>query len=107
MIVMLILHLINFFHKDIFFKIFELDANYIDSKSEHNIKIELTNTNNNYNNGFMTKSTFVSLFVAYLIPKQVLLNFNQLYKDRVTCQIEMMKKHEDLTDIVNFYKKKK
>lgn len=49
----------------------EIDENYIQSKSNHNLKIEVINTDNNYTNGFMTKTTLVQFCYAYLVPKSV------------------------------------
>jgi len=62
----------NFFNEDLIFKTIELDSSVIDNTNIHNLKLEIINENNNYTNGFMTKSTLVGLYMAYLVPKHVL-----------------------------------
>lgn len=52
----------------------EINKKYIDLKKQHKLKIEITNTDNNYTNGFMTKTTLVQFCYAYLVPRQIALD---------------------------------
>ena len=94
----------NFFHEDIIFKIFELDEKFIKEKQKHNLVIELIDSDNNFTNGFITKSTMISLYLAYLIPKSILINFSTFYNDFIQKKKELKKTHLDLISIVNSYK---
>jgi len=78
----------NFFNEDLIFKTIELDSSVIDNTDKHKLRLEIINANNNYTNGFMTKSTLVRLYMAYVVPKHVL-------KDVVKEPISFFSKFQD------------
>ena len=57
----------------VFLKFFGLDENYINSLAKHKLKIQVFNDDNNFTNGFLTKSTFIALRVASIIDFVVVL----------------------------------
>ena len=95
------------FDDNIIFKILEIDSEILKKNLKSELRIELINSNNNYTNGFMTKSTLVSLYVAKLIPKNIIENvehFNNAFainrkKEKNSCS--------DIKSILDFYKQKK
>ena len=52
----------------------EINGKYIEAKQDHKLKIEIINTDNNYTNGFMTKTTLVQFCYAYLVPSEIAIN---------------------------------
>lgn len=64
-----------------------------------NLKLKIQNDDNNHNNGFMTKYTYIQLSCAYLIPKKKLKNINTIKNNyKYTRQ-----NWEKYNNIVNFY----
>jgi len=96
----------KFFHEDIIFKIFELDEKFIKEKQKHNLVIELIDSDNNFTNGFITKSTMISLDLAYLIPKSILLKFDIYNNNYINNKKEYRSKHLTIDSIKNSYKTK-
>jgi len=66
---------INFSNK---YKIFEVDENIF--KNDSKIRFEIQNKDSNYVNGFMTKSTLISIECIFLIPKTLLKRYNLIWK---------------------------
>jgi hypothetical protein len=93
-------------NKDLFFKIFELDEKIINLKEEHTLIIEIFNNDNNHTNGFLTKSTMLSLSTVYLIPKILLLNLDVFYDRFETDRKKYRATHFDIIALKNSYKKK-
>ena len=65
------------FNNKIFLKTFEFDESYINSIGRHKLKIQITNDDNNFTNGFLTKYTSICLSIAEIIPKKILINLSQ------------------------------
>jgi len=97
----------NFFHKDINWKIFEIDANIFKSKENHNLLLEVRNDDNNFTNGFMTKNTLFSLCLAYCVPKHYLSNLQLLFEEYVSFKLITRKTHLDVSSIKIDYKTRK
>ena len=86
-------------------KIFEIDDHLFYNKKENNIRLEICNSDSNYSNGFMTKSTLIHFCSMFLIPKHLLLNnskkLKQIYKsfsDHTEKRDEMAKQVENIED---------
>ena len=60
------------------YKIFEVDENIF--KNDSKIRFEIQNKDSNYVNGFMTKSTLISIECIFLIPKTLLKRYNLIWK---------------------------
>jgi len=69
----------SFFNKSIFFRMYELDENILNNE-QHKLVIDIFNQDNNYTNGFLTKTTLVGLYIAYLVPKKILDKSNKFCK---------------------------
>ena len=65
------------------------------------IKIDIKNNDNNYNNGFMTKSTLVRLDNLFIVPEKVLKNYNYYIK---RYRFFSWKRSNTINEIKNFYK---
>lgn len=94
---------------DIFYKIYFIDI----SRGNNNLKIYFKNQDNNYTNGFMTKSTFVVLECLYIIPEKIFYNYKDfenkyIYTRKNTSKDEnKLKRYYKNKDLVLFgnYKK--
>ena len=87
--------------KDIMFYGLEIDQNIL---QENNcIKIEYLDLVNNFNNGFMTKTTLISLQCIFLFPKNVLLNPSN-FLDTFYCGRDTYKKRSlDINSLIKYY----
>lgn len=90
---------------DINLRYFEINENIF--KTKNKILLEVFNDDNNYTNGFLTKSTFVSLNIVYLAPKDIFLNpdkFLSIQEEKINrIKVSSMK----IGAIKNFYKNRK
>lgn len=93
----------NFFNNQLCLKFFDLSEKYINSAIAHNLKIEIFNNDNNYTNGFLTKSTYVTLSIAYLIPKKILVNYKVFLDEYFTSLKNQRIQHSNLKQIKNYY----
>ena len=90
---------------DINVRYFEINENILQTKNK--ILLEVKNDDNNYTNGFLTKGTFLSLSIAYLVPKDVFLNPDKFLNIQEE-KINMMKQRcKSIDTIKNFYKNRK
>lgn len=94
----------DFFNEDLIFKTIELDSSVIDKTNKHKLRLEIINANNNYTNGFMTKSTLVGLYIAHLVPKQILkepINFINKFQDS---KMKIKSTQSGVGEIKSYYK---
>ena len=97
----------NILNEDIILRFFEINKNIIDLNQENKIILEVLNDDNNYSNGFLTKSTFVSLNIAYLIPKQNIKESDNFLKETDVKRNILIKKYcNNIDNIKNYYKTK-
>ena len=98
----------TFYNEDIIFRMFEIDSKFFKKNFQHELRIELVNSSNNYTNGFMTQSTLISLYVVQLIPKDVLLDAYD-YANALNGKNNKIEKsrHTDVKEILNYYTKEK
>lgn len=94
----------KFVNKDILFCAFEVSENIWQENTK--LKIEIINQDNNYTNGFLTKSTMVSLCVVQLIPKIALINPINFYNEYMNKVLETKKTQLNADSIKNMYRKK-
>lgn len=97
-------HLKYTLNENLIFRFYELDENFIDKKNQHDLYISISNDDNNYTNGFLTKSTLVSLGVVFLLPKYVLKNFINFQNKWTQNNKNFRNQQQNITDIKNFYK---
>ena len=94
------------FDNDIVFKILEIDSEIFKKNLKSELRIELVNASNNYTNGFMTKSTLISLYVVRIIPKNVIVDAEHYCDAFYTSRRNEKSLHSDTKSILNFYKSK-
>ena len=93
----------KYFNNATYLKFFELDKNYIDSIEKHNLRIQVFNDDNNFTNGFITKSTLISLFFVQIVPKKLLLDYSNLTKNHQLLLTEIRSKQKKVSEILNYY----
>tara|TARA_E500000178_G_scaffold291640_1_gene295603 strand:+ start:284 stop:1126 length:843 start_codon:yes stop_codon:yes gene_type:complete len=87
----------------------ELSPNTINNDYQNNkeiinqIKISIKNSDNNYTNGFMTKSTLVSLKGVFLIPKSICENGFDFFKSYLNHRHNLKKNCIAIKDIKKYY----
>jgi len=87
----------------VFLKFFELDENYINSLAKHKLKIQVFNDDNNFTNGFLTKSTFIALRIASIIPKKILIDHLNFMSNHLSFMKESRCNHKSIEEICNDY----
>ena len=96
----------HYVNSKVYLKFFELDENYINSLEKHKLKIQVFNDDNNFTNGFLTKSTLISIPVAYVIPKKILTDYLNFMKNHSSFVKESRCKHISIKEILNEYSNK-
>ena len=94
----------NVLSNNIHYFFFELDKNQLCNSKE--FILEIFNNDSNFTNGFLTKSTLVSIKLMYLIPKKIVKdyeNFCKLWEDKLQ---EEKNRYKTLNDIKSSYKNK-
>ena len=94
----------EFFTNHTFLKFFELDKKYMNSVQKHNLKIEILNNDNNYTNGFLTKSTYIVLSIVYLIPKKILIDYKNFCNEYLFTLKNLRSTHKNISEILYYYK---
>ena len=94
----------NFINRDIIFKIIEFDR--LNLEQTNTLKIDILNSDNNYTNGFMTKSTLISLYVVQLLPKKALISPLEFYNKFLDDRNKLKKTHIDVYSLKKSYQNK-
>lgn len=81
---------------------FEIDKSCL-AKNTNNLKIEVFNDDNNYTNGFMTKSTYISLTTCMLIPKETLVNYEETIDQYESDLLELRRSQKSIKEIQSYY----
>jgi hypothetical protein len=94
--------------ENVYYRIFELNPDVINKEyqnatSTNQVKIVVKNSDNNYTNGFMTKSTLVSLKGIFLMPKSVLHNGLDFFKKYALYRNKVKTNGLTLDGIKNYY----
>lgn len=84
---------------------FEIDKSCI-AKNTNNLKIEVSNDDNNYTNGFMTRSTYIGLNTCMLIPKEMLVNYKKTIDQYESDLLELRRSQKSIKEIQSYYKSK-
>ena len=70
------LHKTNcFFFKQLTIKFYEIRDEFLNDFQKHSLKIQVINDDNNYTNGFLTKSTGIWMSFVHFVPKEILVNY--------------------------------
>ena len=93
----------NFYADNVFFKFYELSADTFNKDKENCLNIEIYSNDNNYTNGFITKSTMVSLSVAQILPKEVLYEYKNLLLKHDKKVNNLKKTHMSINEIKEHY----
>jgi hypothetical protein len=85
-------------------KFYELNENFFHDKYNHNLCILIFNNDNNHTNGFITKSTLISVGIVYIVPKRILIDFKNFQNKWI--KESKIKRHSEntLSSLKNFYK---
>jgi hypothetical protein len=89
--------------KIMFFNMKNLNFN---NKKSCNLKIEVKNNDTNYNNGFISNSTLVSLPIVFITSTKILENFKNFFMKYDKMYKKRQKIYNDINAIKNFYKTK-
>ena len=94
----------NILTSDLHYFFFELDKNQLYNSEK--FVLEIFNNDSNFTNGFLTKSTRISIKLMYLIPKKILKDYKNFFKSWEDKIQEEKNSCKSLDDIKNFYKNK-
>lgn len=97
---------INFFRSDLSLYYFEFNPSIIKGV-DCQLQIEIKNNDSNFTNGFLTKSTLISLPIAYMIPKKHIIDYKNFIRDYLFYKNNFKKTHNNIYEIKSFYKIKK
>ena len=93
----------DYLNSKVYLKFFELDENYINSLEKHRLKIQVFNNDNNFTNGFLTKSTLYSMPIAYVIPKKILNDYRNFISYNGSILKEIRYTHKSIKEILSHY----
>lgn len=96
----------NIFNDDITLKFYEISSNIV-HPANNTIKIELTNSDSNYTNGFMTKSKMVNVCVAYMLEQKYFVSPDDLLDQQNLVKQRKRKESNDISSLKSFYKERK